>query len=49
VRADGQQVVYLGAYLPPDLAVRTRVHAAQAGETVSSLVAQALEDHLGAA
>lgn len=48
-RRDGVQVVCLTAYVPPDLAVRARVHAARGGESMSSLVAAALSDHLGGA
>jgi hypothetical protein len=46
VRSDGQRVVFWGAYVPPELAVRVRVHAARHGESLSSLVAEALAQHL---
>jgi hypothetical protein len=47
-RAGGAQVAYLGAYLPMALAHRARVQAAREGETLSSLIADALEQRLGA-
>jgi hypothetical protein len=45
-RAHGQ-VVCLTAYVPPELALKARIHAAKGGDSVSSLVAAALSQHLG--
>jgi len=42
-------VARLAVYMPPELAVSAKVRAATERRTVSSLVIDALEEHLGAA
>jgi len=48
-RADGEQVVYLTAYVSTDLAKRARIRAATRGVTLSALLSDALGEHLAGA
>lgn len=45
----GGRVFCLTAYLPSELGQAAKVQAAKQGRTLSALVTQALEEHLGAA
>ena len=47
-RADGRELRRMTVYLPTDLAVRLRVHCAEADIDLSAFVAEAVAGRLGA-